>query len=152
MYQWQAITEYGHKLYENLFGQMSYTYRAYRGDDTHLAAPGLIYYLGDSYMSASYGASYMENHDTANVGVFKGDFAITKFLHWNCGMAVGGRLYDINGLDAADEFGYILPKSKFKVRILLWYRRTQVHKAERKFRRIGQILNVRLLRRYSLDN
>lgn len=108
IYQWQTITEYGLEIHKNLFAQMSYTYRAYRTDDTYLLAPGLIYYFGDSYMSANYGASYMEAHDTANIGVFKGDFAITKFLRWNCGAAVGGRLYDINGFDAAKEFGYIL--------------------------------------------
>ena len=110
LYQLQSITEYGHRLHENLFGQVVYTYRSYRGlaDDTHLVAPGLIYYFGDSYLSANYGASYMESHDTASIGVFKGDFAITEFLRWNCGMAVGGKLYDILGKDARDEQGYIL--------------------------------------------
>lgn len=110
LYQLQSIAEYGHRLYENLFGQISHTYRSYRGDaaDTHLVAPGLIYYFGDSYISANYGASYMEHNDTASLGVFKGDFAITKFLRWNCGLAVGGRLYDILGKDAKDEQGYIL--------------------------------------------
>ncbi|MDP3791743.1 MAG: YaiO family outer membrane beta-barrel protein [Candidatus Omnitrophota bacterium] len=110
LYQLQSIVEYGHRIYENLFGQVGYTYRLYRGlgDDTHLVTPGLIYYFGDSYLSANYGASYMESHDTASIGVFKGDFAITKFLRWNCGIAFGGRLYDINGSDAADEQGYIL--------------------------------------------
>lgn len=110
LYQLQTIAEYGHRLHENLFGQISYTYRSYRGsyDDTSLLAPGLIYYFGDSYLSANYGASYMESHDTASIGIFKGDFAITKFLRWNCGVAFGGRLYDILGKDAADEQGYIL--------------------------------------------
>lgn len=110
LYQLQAIGEYGHRLYENMFGQVSYTYRSYRGsgDDTHLLAPGLIYYFGDSYLSANYGASYMESHDTASIGIFKGDFAITNFLRWNCGIAFGGRLYDILGKDAKDEQGYIL--------------------------------------------
>ncbi len=109
LYQFQSIGEYGHRIYENLFGQIVYTYRNYRpGDDTHLVSPGLIYYFGDSYISANYGASYMESHDTASIGVFKGDFAITKFLRWNCGVAVGGRLYDILGTDAKDEQGYIL--------------------------------------------
>ncbi len=110
LYQLQTTGEYGHRLYENLFGQVVYTYRSYRGsaDDTHLVSPGLIYYFGDSYLSANYGASYMESHDTASIGVFKGDFAITKFLRWNCGVAFGGRLYDILGKDAKDEQGYIL--------------------------------------------
>ena len=110
LYQLQTIAEYGHRIYENLFGQIGYTYRNYRGsaDDTHLITPGLIYYFGDSYLSANYGAGCMESHDTASFGVFKGDFAITKFLRWNCGVAVGGRLYDINGWDSKDEQGYIL--------------------------------------------
>lgn len=110
LYQLQSIAEYGHRLYENLFAQVGYTYRSYRGsfDDTHLLTPGLIYYFGDSYLAANYGASYMESHDTASIGVFKGDFAITKFLRWNCGLAIGGRLYDILGKDASDEQGYIL--------------------------------------------
>jgi YaiO family outer membrane protein len=110
LYQFQSIAEYGHRLYENLFAQINYTYRCYRGltDDNHLIIPSLIYYFGDSYMSASYGANCMEAHDTASFGVFKGDFAITKFLRWTCGVAVGGKLYDINGWDAKFEQGYIL--------------------------------------------
>lgn|GEM_PF-896031 len=110
LYQLQSIVEYGHRLYKDLFGQIGYTYRSYRGsfDDTHLVTPGLIYYFGDSFLSANYGASYMESHDTASIGIFKGDFAITKFLRWNCGIAVGGKLYDILGEDAHDEQGYIL--------------------------------------------
>lgn len=110
LYQLQTVAEYGHRLYENLFGQISYTYRSYKadGDDTYLVVPGLIYYFGDSYLSANYGAGYMNNHDTASFGVFKGDFALTKFLRWNCGIAFGGRLYDINGWDAGDEQGFIL--------------------------------------------
>lgn len=108
IYKFQSIAEYGHKLYDTLFGQIGYTYRGYDTDDTHLVFPGLIYYFGDSYMSANYGASFMEGHDTAHIGTMKGDFAITNFLRWSCGLAFGGRLYDINGFDAHAEYGYIL--------------------------------------------
>jgi len=110
LYQLQSITEYGHRVYDNLFAQIGYTYRSYRGNsfDTHLVTPGLIYYFGDSYLSANYGASYMEANDTASIGIFSGSFAITKFLRWTCGVAVGGRLYDILGKEAHDEQGYIL--------------------------------------------
>jgi len=108
IYKFQSIAEYGHKLYKTLFWQMGYSYRGYDTDDTHLVYPGLIYYFGDSYISAIYGASFMEAHDTANFGTIKGDFAITKILRWSAGVAFGERLYDIYGLDAHEERGYIL--------------------------------------------
>ncbi|MFA5146706.1 MAG: YaiO family outer membrane beta-barrel protein [Candidatus Omnitrophota bacterium] len=108
IYKFQSIAEYGHKLYSSLFWQIGYNYRAYGTDDTHMIYPGLIYYFGDSYISADYGASCMEGHDTANFGTVKGDFALTDFLHWYCGIAFGERLYDIYGLEAHDEYGYIM--------------------------------------------
>lgn len=108
IYKFQSIAEYGHKLYDNLFWQIGYSYRGYPGYDTHIVYPGLIYYFGDSYMSATYGASFMEAHDTASFGTIKGDFAITKFLRWNCGVAFGERLYDIYNLKARKECGYVL--------------------------------------------
>lgn len=108
IYKLQAIAEYGHKLYKDLFWQLGYSYRGYPTNDTHLAYPGLIYYFGDSYMSADYGVSWIESRDTAHFGVVKGNFAITKFLQWSAGAAFGGRLYDIYSLDARQEFGYIL--------------------------------------------
>ena len=108
MYKFQSIAEYGHKLVDTLFGQIGYSYRGYPSGDTHVVYPSLIYYFGDSYMSATYGASYIEARDTASFGTIQGNFAITKFLQWYCGLAFGGRLYDIYGLDAHDEYGYIL--------------------------------------------
>ena len=108
IYQFQSIAEYGHKLYKTLFWQMGYAYRDYLSNDTHLVYPGLIYYFGDSYMSATYGASFIESRDTASFGTVKGDFAITDFLRWTAGVAFGQRLYDIFELDAAQENGYIL--------------------------------------------
>lgn len=108
MYKFQNIVEYGHKLMKNTFWQVGYNYRAYGTDDTHIVYPSIIYYFGDSYMSANYGASFMEGHDTASFGVVRGDFAITEFLHLNAGVAFGQRLYDIYGLDAHEESGYIL--------------------------------------------
>jgi len=108
IYKLQNIAEYGHRLVKNLFWQVGYTYRGYPTNDTHLIYPGLIYYFGNSYMSADYGISFIEARDTAHFGVVKGDFEITNFLHWSAGVAFGGRLYDIFELDAREEFGYIL--------------------------------------------
>ncbi|MBN2453800.1 MAG: YaiO family outer membrane beta-barrel protein [Candidatus Omnitrophica bacterium] len=108
MYKFQSIVEYGHKLYKTLFWQVGYTYRGYGTDDTHRVYPSLIYYFGDSYMSASYGAGFMEGHDTANFGIVNGDFTVTDFLRWNGGVAFGQRLYDIYAFDASAEMGFIL--------------------------------------------
>lgn len=108
IYKFISIAEYGHKLYRELYWQLGYTYRGYPLYDTHTVYPGLIYYFGDSYMSANWGIGYMESNDTANFGVIKGNFAITKFLQWNCGVAFGERLYDINSFDARFEKGFIL--------------------------------------------
>lgn len=108
IYKLQTIAEYGHKLYKNLFWQIGYTYRGYDTGDTHLVYPGLIYYFGDSYISADYGVSYIEARDTAQFGTIKGNFAITEFLQWWGGIAFGERLYDIYGLDAHEERGYIM--------------------------------------------
>ena len=108
IYKLQTIAEYGHKLIKDVFWQIGYSYRGYSGDDTHLIYPGLIYYFGDNYIGADYGVSFIESRDTAHIGTIKGDFAITKFIHLSGGVAFGERLYDIYGLNADEEFGYIL--------------------------------------------
>lgn len=108
MYKFKALAEYGHKLYKTLYWQLGYEYRGYGTDDTHMIYPALLYYFGDSYMSAGYGASCMEGHDTASFGTIKGNFAITNFLDCWGGVSFGERLYDILGLDAHEESGYIL--------------------------------------------
>lgn len=108
MYRFTSINEYGHKMYKNLYWQIGYTYKDYFLYDTHLVYPGLIYYFGDHYISADWGIGYMEDHDTGQFGIIKGNFAITKFLQWNLGVAFGDRLYDIYGLKAHKETGYIL--------------------------------------------
>ena len=116
IYRLQNIAEYGHRLYKNLFWQIGYNYRGYKTNDTHLVYPGLIYYFGDSYLSADYGVSFIESRDTAQFATFKGNFAITEFLHWSAGIAFGERLYDIYELDARQESGYIL-YTGFNIRV-----------------------------------
>lgn len=108
MYNWQAIVDYGHKLYKTWFWQMAYTYREYDIGDTHMLYPGIIYYFGDSLMSANWGVSFIEGRDTAQFGAVRGDFAITEFLRFYTGIAFGERLYDIFGSDAHAENGFIL--------------------------------------------
>ena len=109
MYRLQNIAEYGHRLVKDLFWQIGYSYRAYgKQGDTHLVYPSLIYYFGNSYMSAIYGASMIEGRGTGSFGTVKGDFEITKFLHGYAGVAFGEWLYDIFGLGPSKETGYIL--------------------------------------------
>ncbi|MDD5427782.1 MAG: hypothetical protein PHI58_00910 [Candidatus Omnitrophica bacterium] len=107
-YNFQAIAEYGHKLVNNVFWQIGYNYRAYTVGDTHNIYPGLIYYFGNSYISANCGTSCIESRDAANFGTVRGSFAITDFLTLYGGVAFGERLYDIYALNAAKEKGYIL--------------------------------------------
>ncbi len=109
IYNFIAIAEYGHKLIKDVFWQIGYNYRAYHiSGDTHMVYPSLIYYFGNNYISASYGASWVESRDEANFGTVKGNFAITDFLNLYAGTAFGQRLYDIYGLHAYRETGYIL--------------------------------------------
>jgi hypothetical protein len=108
IYEFISIFEYGHKLYRELYWQLGYTYKGYVLYDVHTVYPGLIYYFGDSYMSANWGIGFMESNDTGNFGIVKGNFAITKSLQWNCGVAFGERLYDIYSYDARLERGFIL--------------------------------------------
>ncbi len=109
MYNLMVLNEYGHKLYKDVFWQIGYNFRKYNNaNDSHMIYPSLIYYFGDSYMSASYGATIIEGRGSGNFGNFRGDFAITDFLHLWTGVAVGQWLYDIYGYDPSKEFGYIL--------------------------------------------
>jgi len=109
IYRWQVIAEYGHKLIKDVYAQIGFNYRAYgETGDTYIAYPGLIYYFGDSYISANYGAIWIESRGVGSFGSFKGDFAITDFLHLWSGASVGQWLYDIYGLAPSKEFGYIL--------------------------------------------
>ncbi len=108
IYNLLILNEYGHKLYKNVFWQIGYNFRTYATGNSHMLYPGLIYYFGDSYMSADYGSTWIEGRGQANFGNFRGDFAITDFLHLWGGVAVGQWLYDIYALSPAKEFGYIL--------------------------------------------
>jgi hypothetical protein len=108
IYKFQNIVEYGHRLVKDVFWQIGYNYRGYGAGDTHVVYPGLIYYFGDNYMSADYGISMIEGRGSGSFGTVKGSFAITNFLNLYGGAAFGQWLYDIYGLKASNEAGYIL--------------------------------------------
>jgi YaiO family outer membrane protein len=109
IYNFQSIAEYGHKLMKDVFWQIGYAYRMYRSTgDVHNIYPGLIYYFGDNYISANYQVSCIESRDAASIGIVKGVFNITKFLSFSAGTAFGERPYDILGIQAPKEKGYIV--------------------------------------------
>jgi hypothetical protein len=108
MYKFQSIAEYGHKIVKGLFWQAGYSYRNYSTNDTYTIYPGLIYYFGDSYISADYGLSLIERRGAGQFGTVKGTFALGKYLSWLIGAAVGERLYDIYELAPQKEYGYII--------------------------------------------
>ena len=108
LYRYQNVIEYSHKISDGLYAQANYTYRHYAINDSHLVSPGLIYYFGDSYIMANYGASIIESRGVGHSGTVRGDFALTDRLHWVAGVTVGEWLYDIAGLDPGKEGGYSL--------------------------------------------
>lgn len=109
IYNLLVLNEYGHKLFKDVYWQIGYLFRKYNNaGNSHMLYPGLIYYFGDSYMSANYGATWIEGRGTASFGNFRGDFAITDRVHFWTGIAVGQWLYDIFGYAPSKEFGYIL--------------------------------------------
>ena len=108
IYNFQAIAEYGHKLIKDVFWQVGYNYRAYHlSGDSHNFYPGLIYYFGEHYLSANYGMTWIEGRSMGEFGLLKGSFKITDFLRFYGGTAFGEWLYDIFGLPARTETGYI---------------------------------------------
>lgn len=113
MYNNQFLAEYGHKIIKNLYGQLGYTFRNYPNignysNDTHLISPGLLYYFGDSYVTAFYGVSAIEGRGHGQLGTLKGNFALTNFLKLDASVSYGQWLYDIYGFEAAEELGYIV--------------------------------------------
>ncbi len=107
IYKIQTITEYAHRLYKDLFWQAGFNYRGYHEEgDSYILYPGLVYYVGDSWMSATFGTNWIEKRQTAYFGTVKGNFVITDRLQLWLGTAFGQRLYDIFGING--ENGLIL--------------------------------------------
>lgn len=107
IYKIQTIAEYSHRLYKDFFWQVGYNYRGYHEEgDSYVLYPGLMYYFGDSWMTATFGTNWIEHRQTAYFGTVKGNFVITPRVQLWSGAAFGQRLYDIFGING--ENGYIL--------------------------------------------
>lgn len=107
IYRYKLNLDYGHRLYKGLFWEIDSKYLNYKGNDVGIVSPSLVYYFGDHYISASYGASLTHTRGAAQWGIFKGNFALTDAFRLWCGMATGQRLYDIYEIDASKQYGYI---------------------------------------------
>ncbi|MDD4940127.1 MAG: YaiO family outer membrane beta-barrel protein [Candidatus Omnitrophica bacterium] len=119
IYRLQDTIEYSRKLRKNLYWQLGYNFRAYPTGDNHLIYPGLVYYFGDSYIGANYAASIIQGRGTGNMATMKLNIAANKHVSWWFGGAYGQWLYDIFGLPARDELGFII-FSGFTFNISKW--------------------------------
>lgn len=106
--RFRLLEEYEHKLAGNLSWQAGFKYLHYPANHVYTVYPGLIYYFGDSYLSAFYNLSFTEGRGTAQSGLFKGSIALNKMLDFWFGGAVGQRLYDIDLLKASKQYGYFI--------------------------------------------
>ena len=106
--RFRFLQEYEHKLSGGLSWQAGFKYLHYPVNDVYLAYPGLIYYFGDSYLSAFYNAGFTESRGAASSALFKGNLALNKFIDFWFGGAVGERLYDIDLLKSSKQYGYIM--------------------------------------------
>jgi len=108
VYKFKSTTEYGHRLFGNLYGEFGYKFLNYTDNDVYIMYPGLVYYFGDSYVTLFYNNSITESRGMAQWGTIKGDLKINDRLDFFLGTAIGERLYDINDLsDASKQYGYI---------------------------------------------
>jgi len=108
IYNFQATLEYVHKLIDKCFWLAGSKYLNYRaGSDVYIVYPGLIYYFGDSYITAFYDNSFTEGRGMAKWGSVKGNFALTDRLSAWLGAAYGQRMYDIELLPSSQQYGYI---------------------------------------------
>ena len=108
VYNLKTVAGYGFKIYKGLFLETTYEYRDYDADDTHILFPGLIYYFDNHYVSANYGMTFIVNRQMGQFFRVRGNFQITDYLQFFLGGAFGEYLYDIYGLPAGQERGYIL--------------------------------------------
>jgi len=75
--------------------------------DVYVLSPSLVRYFGNNYLSAGYGISLTEHRDSAQFGVFKGNFALNDRINLWLGAALGQRLFDIYILKSNEQYGSI---------------------------------------------
>ncbi len=106
-YQWKGFLEVEYNLFSTLYMNVEGKYLQKNPDNVYVLTPGLVYYFGDHYITAVYGATFIESRGEGNFGTFKGSFMVTGHINVYGGTAIGEWLYDIYGLKASKEFGYI---------------------------------------------
>lgn len=119
LYSFQAQLEYQRPLVRTLFWQVGARYSDYSDNGTYLIYPGLTYYFGDNDISIVYNQTVIEGRGPGSSGTVRGHFVLNDRVSIYAGGAVGAWLFDIDGLSAADEFGYI-GFSGFNVKLTSW--------------------------------
>ncbi len=108
IYKWQAHGEYQHKLVQNIFGALGYRYKDYNTAKVNIISPGVIYYFGDHYASAYVNLAHTSERGTANSVALRSSFLIRQIFHLWLGTSFGERVYDIYGLSASEQKGYVI--------------------------------------------
>ncbi|MDD5454595.1 MAG: YaiO family outer membrane beta-barrel protein [Candidatus Ratteibacteria bacterium] len=109
VYSFQGRIKYEHRMFGNYFWTLGYRYSDYADNDVFITYPGLIYYFGDNFLSATYNNTFTETRGVAHSGTLKGYFVLNENLNFWLGTAAGERLYDIDEtLNASAQSGYII--------------------------------------------
>lgn len=108
IYKWQAHGEYQRKLVQNIFGALTLRYKDYDTTKVNIISPGMIYYFGDNYASAYVNLAHTSERGTANSVALRSSFLIQQIFHVWLGTSFGERIYDIYGLSASDQKGYVI--------------------------------------------
>ena len=65
-----------HNIINTLFLNVNGRYLNYESGNVYILSPGLVYYFDNHYISAKYGISFVEDRDTAQFGILKGNFSL----------------------------------------------------------------------------
>lgn len=117
IYKYQMVSSYEHQIYKGLNAGYTVNYQHRDSGDTFISSPGLTYYFGSHYVSASYNTSVIESRGGGHFGSAQFNFIIHPRVQLYGGSSIGQRLFDISGAEhASKQSGFIL-FGGFKIRI-----------------------------------
>jgi YaiO family outer membrane protein len=106
IYRFKFFCELERQIAKGFSVNLNSRYLHYPEGDVFIFIPGLVYYFGDSYLSAQYGVSATEKRDPAQFVIMRGNLKMARYLSAYFGGAVGERLYDIFPQRSSEQFGY----------------------------------------------
>ncbi len=107
IYKFQATAEFAHRIFKNLFLKDRERFLRYVVGDTLISSPGLVYYVGDHYVTADYNIAVTEDRDPAHWVTLKGLYHANDYVNLGMGWAFGERLYDIFPIPASGQQSYL---------------------------------------------